>query len=150
METTTKLPLAIKNLYDNHIMGMIKVVDWIEETLQIKIDYKHHILKTTCVDFHMRHDNDYIEMGPHTDDPEGKLFHFYSSQDVEIPVPIDRLGEVLAEINEHQSIGKKRIADNVEKRIHSVMISRTVRPLGIIGSTCSWYGQRTSSRNGPS
>ena len=28
---------------------------------------------------------------------------------------------------------------------HALIISRTVMPPGIIGSTCSWYGTRTSS-----
>src|SRR5207237_92062 len=32
---------------------------------------------------------------------------------------------------------------------YALMMSRTVAPPGIIGSTCSWYGTSTSSRYGP-
>src|SRR5262245_54184849 len=35
-------------------------------------------------------------------------------------------------------------------RTQDLMISLTVMPEGIMGSTCSWYGTRTSSRYGPS
>ena len=44
---------------------------------------------------------------------------------------------------------KRCLTLNLQPTAYSTIISRTVRPLGIIGRTCSWYGVITSSKYGP-
>jgi len=108
----TKLPPTIEEIYEEHRRGMTKVVKWLEN-MGIVIFSSRHILLSTCLDIHIRHDNDYIEMGPHTPDPEGVMFHVYTSQDVRFDVSCSKLSKVMRACKDHHFTGKKRIAKNV-------------------------------------
>jgi hypothetical protein len=109
----TKIPPQLNIIYDTHITGMGKVVSWLED-LGIVIYHKTHILETTVLDIHIRHANNYVDMGPLDDDPEGEMFYCYTSQTVEFDVPFDIMGKVGQALKNNQSIGKERIADNIE------------------------------------
>jgi hypothetical protein len=89
------------------------VVRWIED-LGVVIHHKPHILQTTSFDIHVRHTNDYVEMGPLYDDPEGEMFYCYTSQTVQFDVPYEIMTKVGQALKNNQSIGEERIANNIE------------------------------------
>ena len=111
----TKLPQQLQQMYHLHFLGMTKVVDWLEKQ-GLPIFYRTSILQTTKLDICIRHDNDYIEIGPHISDPDGKMFHVYTTQTVAFDVPCEKLSDFMKTVKQHQSIGKKRIAPNIEIR----------------------------------
>jgi len=41
-------------------------------------------MERTAIDIKIRHDNDYVEMGPLDDDPEGKMFHIITKYETSI------------------------------------------------------------------
>ena len=108
----TPLPPQLKIMYSHHRAGMVKVLDWLEKQ-GIVLFYRDNIIGSTVLDLHIRHDNDYIEMGPNTDDPDGVMFHVYTKQNVKFDVPLDKLSHLMKAVKEHQSIGKKRIAPHI-------------------------------------
>ena len=109
----TELPLQLQQMYDLHLLGMTKVIDWLEGQ-GIAISYRTSILQSTQLDICIRHDNDYIEIGPNTPDPDGKMFHVYTPQTVAFDVPCEKLSSLMKAVKQHQIIGKKRIAPNIE------------------------------------
>jgi hypothetical protein len=131
----TKLPLQLQQMYDRHFLGMTKAVEFLED-LGIVIGYKNHILQDTKLNIHIRHDNDYVEMGPLENDPEGKMFHVYTAQNVEFDVPCDKLSSVMQAIKLHRSIGQKRIADNV--RIETDVCNQYTMQKHIFANDYSW------------
>jgi len=92
---------------------MGKVVRWLED-LGIKIYHKPHILNTTRFNIHIRHSNDYVEMGPLDADPEGEMFYCYTSQIVEFNVPYEIITKVGQALKNHRGIGEERIAGNID------------------------------------
>jgi hypothetical protein len=108
----TKLPYALRHTYNKHFLGMTKAVQWLEDN-GIVIWHKRHILRSTQLNLHIRHDNDYIEVGPLTNDPNGEMFHCYTSQLVEFDVPCELLPKIMLAVKNHQGISSKRIADNI-------------------------------------
>jgi phage antirepressor YoqD-like protein len=114
----TKLPRTIKKVLKEHRVGMSKVIRWLRKNGVAFDKYDaRNTLECTAVDIGIRHDNDYIEMGPPSDDPKGEMFHVFSRQTIEFSVPFGNIPKLLKVIAEHQSIGKMRIAPNI--RIHT-------------------------------
>ena len=109
----TKIPSHLSMLCNAHILGMGTVVRWLED-LGIVIYHKRHILQTTVFDIHIRHSNDYVEMGPLDDDPEGERFYCYTSQPVQFEVPYEIRPTVGQALKNNQCIGDERIGDNIE------------------------------------
>jgi len=132
---TTKLPIELQQMYDRHSIGMVKIVGWLEE-LGIKIFHKTHILQNTQLDLHIRHDNDYVEMGPFTEDPYGELWHVYTAQLVDFDVPCDLLPKVMQAVKGHQSIGEKRIANNI--CIHTDVTNQFTMQKHIFADDYNW------------
>ncbi len=112
---TTKLPRSLINIRKEHRAKMKIVVAWIKTHLNLNIDeyYERHVLNTTVTDIHIRHDNDYVEMGPLDDDPHGILYHVYTSQVLQLNISIEKWTQVLKTISNHQFIGKYRIHKDI-------------------------------------
>jgi hypothetical protein len=131
----TKLPKGMQKMYDRHRLGMTKAVEFLED-LGIVIYHQTHILEDTKLNIHIRHDNDYVEMGPLENDPEGEMFHVYTAQNVEFSVPCEKLSSVMQAIKEHRSIGQKRIADNV--RIETDVCNQFTMQRHIFANDYNW------------
>jgi hypothetical protein len=131
----TILPYALRHMYDKHFLGMTKVVQWLEDQ-GVVINHKRHILQSTQLNLHIRHDNDYIEVGPYTDDPNGEMFHCYTAQVVRFDVPCELLPKVMLAVKEHQGIGQKRIADNIQIKTH--VTNQFIMQKHIFANDYSW------------
>jgi hypothetical protein len=89
----------MNRFYERHREGMKKVVQWFKDE-GIEISWTTRILETTILDIHIRHDNDYVELGWVDDDPEGLKFHCFTSQVVQMQIPMDMITKIMCKLKD--------------------------------------------------
>ena len=81
----TRLPLTITKIHRQHFYTTAEIFMWLNEigcktpwmySPEKGLKYlREELMYKTSFEIEIRHDNDYIEMGPTTDDPHGMMFH---------------------------------------------------------------------------
>lgn len=59
------------------------------------------------------HANNYIECGPHDEDPNDVLYYIWTQEDYEFSVPFGKLQGMLKALKANQSLSKSRIGKNI-------------------------------------
>jgi hypothetical protein len=119
---------SIEEIMEGHMKGMQKVHEFLAEH---GADHWHD--KYRCyhgIDIQVHHANEYIECGPHDEDPDDILYYVYTAETYAFKVPFSKLQGMLKALKEMQGLSHTRIADDVrvetditnqfimEKRIH--------------------------------
>jgi len=93
----TKLVPTLNRILNHHNAKAFEIHQWLR-SLGAKtclfFDTVERFQQRTSVELRIRHDNDYIECGPCTADPEGKMFHVFTMENIEIKFPADKLSEI--------------------------------------------------------
>lgn len=89
----THLPPTLTKMFRTHCQTASRILHWLE-SIGCKTSYWYdtkdgveattkRLLENTRLNIKIRHDNDYIECGPATDDREGQMFHVITTFCVE-------------------------------------------------------------------
>ena len=97
----TKLPANIKKIMRRHRDGLFKIHKFLV-SLGFESDYiyrnRGRLDRITAVEIKIRHDNDYIECGPLSDDPEGKLFSIFTLAPFEAKINIAKYAAAISHL----------------------------------------------------
>ena len=95
----TRLPTNINKVRENHIGAVYKVAKWFDKIgcktsfsfwCKTDMDLLERVGLITNFDIEVSHSNDYIECGPHDEDPTGEMFYIRTFFGIEInPKPED-------------------------------------------------------------
>lgn len=99
----TKLPPTIKKIRKQHFDAVLKIIVWLgsigcDTSLsrfnKSKKEIMELIERTTSLSINVYHDNDMVEIGPLTDDPEGQLFFIETAFSIKVDFLIEKLRDI--------------------------------------------------------
>jgi len=96
----------------SHCDGMQKIMDFLKEHGADHWWDNYRLRKG--LELHVRHANDYIEMGALDEDPDDVLYYIWTQEDFDFKVPFHRLQDMLKALKDNQGMSKNRIADNIK------------------------------------
>lgn len=118
----TKLPRTIKKIHKQHLDAICKIIIWLESIgcntrfyfHGDKEELRNTVKRLTSFRINVYHDNDMVEVGPLTDDPEGQLFFVDTLFGLEVEFDPDKLKYITGEIERFSRAGDPKM-----KNIHT-------------------------------
>jgi len=117
----TKLPPTIVKIHREHFCMVAKVFMWLSKigckppfVYSPKKGIKHlreQLMSRTNFEIEIRHDNDYIEMGPGVDDPYGHRFHIITPLHVNVTFKPE---DILSVTQQLELFSEKKLPINIQ------------------------------------
>jgi len=109
----TILPQALQKILRDHNETAWRLSRFLKKS-GAKVDpfywLKEQFMRRTSLDLRIMHDNDYVEMGPHSDDPEGKLFTVFTTERLSLNFTPGKYYRVIKFL---EDFSKKNVPENL-------------------------------------
>lgn len=106
----TALDPTLRKIVDDHNETSWTICKWLKSLRGDPIYWdRDQFVRRTAVNLMIRHDNDYIEIGSPTPDPEGKMFKVFTIEKTEIkfsPGSLERVTKRLDEFHDGKNVPK--------------------------------------------